>query len=211
MKVSDQYHQYFEKKRLWENVSWVGVPMWKLPNDAIILQEIIWETEPFVIIETGTGFGGSALFYASLLLLLDDMGKMVTIDIEKKVDFSNMRFSWMTSIVQLIGSSTSPEVIKRVYEECNNLKTMVILDSFHSYEHVLKELFIYSDLVSEDCYLVVEDTHVNGNPVEWDYGKGPYEAVQDFLKIDGRFEVDKSREKLEMTFNPGGFLRKVKS
>jgi len=210
MKISDEYHKYFEKKRLWETITWFGIPMWKLPNDALILQEIIWETGPDVIIETGTGMGGSALFYASILKLFDNRGIVVTIDKEKKVDFSSMWFPWSDAIVQIIGSSDELSVIREVEKHCKHFNTMVILDSFHSYEYVTKELQIYSRYVSEGCYLVVEDTHVSGHPVEWKYGKGPYEAVQEFLSHNDCFEIDLYRERLEMTFNPHGYLRRVK-
>ena len=35
---------------------------------------------------------------------------------------------------------------------------MVILDSAHSHDHVLSELEVYSQLVTKNQYLVVEDT-----------------------------------------------------
>jgi len=210
MKISDEYHNYFEKSRLWETITWMGVPMWKLPNDAMIIQEIIWETEPDVIIETGTGQGGSALFYASILKLFDNQGRVVTIDKEKKVDFSSMWFPWWDSIIQIIGSSIDFDVVSEVEKYCKNFSTMVILDSFHSYNHVVRELEIYSQYVSQGNYLIVEDTHVSGHPVEWEYDKGPYEAVQDFLFVNDSFEVDPYRERLGMTFNPSGYLRRLK-
>jgi cephalosporin hydroxylase len=85
---------------------------------------------------------------------------------------------------------------------------MVILDSDHSFGHVLSELRSYAPLVSTGCYLIVEDTNVNAHPVRPDFGPGPMEAVRMFLAEDGGFVVDDSREKLLMTFNPGGYLRR---
>ena len=85
---------------------------------------------------------------------------------------------------------------------------MVILDSKHTADHVRKELDAYAPLVSPGCYLIVQDGFVNGHPLEPDFGPGPYEAVQDFLAVDDRFEVDESRERMLFTFNPGGFLRR---
>ena len=207
-KVSDDYHIYFEKYRLWENITWLGVPMWKLPNDAMIIQEIIYETKPEAIIETGTGFGGSTLFYASILKLMGG-GKVLTIDVRD--DFKRrLKFNMVDWVLPFIGSSIDPDMVKGISELVEGRSTMVILDSFHSEEHVSKELEIYADLVSVGNYLIVEDTHVGGNPVEWEYGEGPMGAVKRFLEKDKRFEVDKSREKLVMTFNPSGFLRKIK-
>jgi len=207
-KISDPYHIYFEENRLWENITWLGVPMWKLPNDAMIIQEIIYETKPEAIIETGTGFGGSTLFYASILKLMGG-GKVLTIDVRD--DFKRrLKFNMVDWVLPFIGSSIDPDMVKGISELVEGRSTMVILDSFHSEEHVSKELEIYADLVSVGNYLIVEDTHVGGNPVEWEYGEGPMGAVKRFLEKDKRFEVDKSREKLVMTFNPSGFLRKIK-
>ena len=86
----------------------------------------------------------------------------------------------------------------------------MILDSDHSKKHVLVEISAYKDLVGRGCYLVVEDTNVNGHPVRPDFGPGPMEAVQAFLEEDqGReFTPDRSREKFLMTFNPSGYLLK---
>jgi cephalosporin hydroxylase len=85
---------------------------------------------------------------------------------------------------------------------------MVILDSDHQCEHVAKELAAYAPMVTPGCYLIVEDTNVNGHPVVPEYGPGPAEALQQFLVEDDRFELDSSREKLLFTFNPGGFLQR---
>ena len=86
---------------------------------------------------------------------------------------------------------------------------MVILDSWHTKEHVLKELKLYSRLVSVGSYLIVEDSHMNGHPIKWKWCEGPYEAIQEFLKTNHSFRIDKKCENLLITFNPSGFLRRV--
>jgi len=207
-RVSDKYHILFEKNRLWEGITWLGVPMWKLPNDAIIVQEIIYETKPEAVIETGTGHGGSALFYASVLRSFGN-GRVLTVDIKNETS-QYPNYNAVARIMSFIGSSTNPLIVKKIKDLSAGRVTMVILDSFHSKEHVLKELELYSDMVTVGNYLIVEDTHVNGNPVPWEYEEGPMEAVKEFLKKDDRFEIDKSREKLVMTFCPNGFLKKIK-
>ena len=181
--------------------------MWKLPNDIIIIQEIIFETKPEAIIETGTGYGGSALFYASILKLIG-RGKVLTVDVRD--DFKKYKdLNLVDYVLPFIGSSTDASIVRRIKELTDGRSTMVILDSFHSERHVFDELILYANLVSVGNYLIVEDTHMNGNPVPWEYDEGPMGAVKKFLKNDKRFEIDKSREKLIMTFNPNGFLKRI--
>ena len=86
---------------------------------------------------------------------------------------------------------------------------MVILDSDHTRDHVLRELELYAPLVTPGSYLVVEDTNINGHPVAPEFGPGPMEAVEAFLETTDEFEVDRAREKLMLTFNPSGYLRRV--
>ena len=86
-------------------------------------------------------------------------------------------------------------------------KAMVILDSDHSFEHVSVELEHYSAFVSDDSYLVVEDTNLSGHPVHPEEARGPLEAVTQFLDRHPEFAPDRSQEKCLLTFNPGGYLR----
>ena len=85
---------------------------------------------------------------------------------------------------------------------------MVLLDSDHRREHVRAELESYAPLVSPGSYVIVEDTNIGGHPVSTPITEGPYEAVMDFLAGHAEFEIDRSRERLMMTLNPSGFLRR---
>ena len=209
-KVIDDFHILWDKEKKWSEISWLGIDMWKFPFDAFIIQELIFKIKPDYIIETGTNFGGSTLFYASILELIGE-GTVITIDKEKKeIPFSpTTKYLFDTRIIKLIGDSISDEIIKQVYRFVSNKKNLVILDSWHSKEHELKELNLYSKLVPVGSYVIVEDTHVNGHPISWQYGEGPYEAVQEFLKFNNTFEVDKTCEKLLISYNPCGYLKKV--
>jgi cephalosporin hydroxylase len=204
----DSFHEFYEMNKLWEKTTWLGQQMWKLPFDAIVLQEIIYATKPDLVIETGTGMGGSALFYASILHLLDN-GMVLTIDEKRK--FHNFGDTTAANRINFIeGSSIADKTLEHVRRIASGRRCMVILDSWHTFEHVQKELEAYKEFVSLGCYMVVEDTHVNGHPVQWEWGAGPYEAVQHFIeKYPGVFVVDKQRERHMMTFNPSGYLRRM--
>ena len=203
-----QFHRFYFDYQIfrgtWAKTFWFGVPVYKCPQDLWIYQEIIWELRPDIIIECGTADGGSALFMASILDLINN-GDVITIDIEDRPDRPKHK-----RITYLVGSSTSDEVLEKVRwlirEEDS---VMVVLDSDHSKAHVLDELFRYGKLVTRGSYLIVEDTNINGHPVAPYFGPGPMEAVEEFLKKNQNFAVDKGKEKFLLTFNPKGYLRKV--
>jgi cephalosporin hydroxylase len=182
---------------------WLGIPILKSPLDCWVYQELIHELRPDLIIETGTDLGGSALFLASVCGLIDH-GRVVSIDIRRATRVTHPRITF------LVGDSTSTEIVDQVRQAAVGAeRVMVILDSDHHAAHVGRELRAYRDFVSPGSYLVVEDTNVNGHPVMPEHGPGPYEAVQEFLRDDPDFEVDKSREKFLLTYFPDGFLKRV--
>ena len=109
----------------------------------------------------------------------------------------------------MTGSSTADEIVSDLELRVRDSEqVLVILDSDHSRDHVLDELRIYSRWVSPGSYLIVEDTNVNGHPAMPEHGPGPMEALEAFLPETSEFEIDTTREKFFMTFNPRGFLRK---
>ena len=184
---------------------WLGVPLLKSPLDCWVYQELIHDLRPDLIIETGTDLGGSALFLASICDLIDH-GRVVSIDIRRAARVTHPRISFV------VGDSTSAEVLEQVRNEAAGAaNVMVILDSDHHAAHVARELRAYREFVSPGSYLVVEDTNVNGHPVMPEHGPGPFEAVEEFLREDPDFQVDKSREKFLMTYFPNGFLKRVAS
>jgi cephalosporin hydroxylase len=199
------FHRLFYDSgtRTWSNTRWLGVPLQKCPFDLWVYQELLHELRPAVIVECGTAYGGSALFLASLCDLLGE-GEIVTIDIEEYADRSVH-----DRITYLSGSSTDPAIVETVRDRVKGRSpVLVLLDSNHERDHVLAELRLYGPLVTPGSYLVVEDSNVNGNPVLPDFGPGPAEAIEAFLAESDDFEVDESREKYFLTFNPSGYLRK---
>ena len=207
-------------KKYTYNFTWLGRPIIQFPQDIIALQEIIWNVKPDLIIETGIAHGGSLIFSASMLELLGGNGHVLGIDIDirehnrKEIE----RHPLFKRITMIQGSSTDPEIAKKVYAFAKDKKKiLVVLDSFHTHDHVLKELELYSPLVCSESYLVVFDTIIEDLPEDyfpdrsWGKGNNPKTAVWKFLKKNDRFVIDKEIEnKLLITVAPDGYLKCVK-
>jgi len=213
-RVVEAYHRLYYTKRLWDTTRWLGAPCLKSPHDVWVYQEILFETRPTLVIETGTAWGGSALYLGGVLDAMHSRdghtGRIVTIDTQTRPSEAEH-----PRVTKIKASSLAPETIASVRGMIDPTdRVMLILDSLHHRDHVLAELLAYAPMVTEGCYAVVEDSNINGHPVYTDFppdqGPGPFEAVMDYLRTTDRFEVDRAREKLLMTLNPCGYLRCVK-
>jgi cephalosporin hydroxylase len=193
---------YDDPAQTWKATSWLGVPTWKIPSDLWIYQEIITHLRPDFILETGTAYGGSALYLATVCDAIGH-GHVITVDTQKfdgRPEHPRIEY--------VFGSSTDPAFLADIRRRTYGHSLMVILDSDHRKAHVLHELLAYGELVPPGYYLVVEDTNVNGHPTFPEHGPGPWEAVTEFLRFDSRYEIDPSCEKFLHTSNPRGFLRR---
>jgi cephalosporin hydroxylase len=181
---------------------WLGMSTLKNPLDLWIYQEILNETKPDVIVETGTAYSGSAAFLAGVCELMGS-GEVISIDINPV----STEYAQHPRITYLGGrSSTSEEVLEEVRKRTEGKQVMVILDSDHSQAHVAAELEAYSPLVSPGYYLIVEDTNIG--LVSRDLLPGPAQAVKAFLSRTREFETDFTRERYLITNHPGGYLRR---
>jgi len=201
----------FHDLPVWKNLTFLGVPIIKNPLDLWVVQQIIYEQRPDFIVETGTMRGGSALYWAYTLNAMGLTGsRVITVDIQNLCQDAAQHPLWKQYVEFILGSSTDSEVVSRIAARTRGKKTMVMLDSDHRMFHVLKELKMYSPMVSKGSYLIVEDTHMDGVPTYPDQGLGPYAAVRRFLAEGGNhfFEVDTTREAMILTYNPGGWLRR---
>ncbi|MCL5436154.1 MAG: cephalosporin hydroxylase family protein [Patescibacteria group bacterium] len=182
----------------------MGVPIWKLPLDMWVYQEMLFELKPDVIIETGTAYGGSALYLAHLCDLMKK-GRVVTVDIK---DYPGR--PQHPRIEYVMGSSIDEALIEKIKSGIKpGEKVLVILDSLHRKDHVLRELELYGELVSPGSYMILEDTYLNGHPVYPNFGPGPMEALLEYVPKHPEFEIDNSREKYFVTWNPKGYLKKL--
>ena len=214
---------------------WLSRPIIQYPQDILAMQEIIWEVKPDLIIETGIAHGGSLIFSASMLALLDmaeaiedgksinptvSTRKVLGIDIDiRKHNRQAIEAHPMYSRIKMIeGSSIDPGTVAQVLELAKEYKRILVcLDSMHTHEHVLAELEAYAPLVNQGSYCVVFDTIIEDMPAEmfpdrpWGPGDNPKTAVWEYLKSHSEFEIDKSiQDKLLITVAPDGFLKRTK-
>ena len=188
----------------WTEATWLGAQALKNPLDLWVYQEIVAETRPELIVETGTYRGGSAFFLASVCDLLGE-GEVVSIDVEQvRADYPDH------PRIRYLGgrSSTDPHVVAEIRARAEGKRVLVILDSDHSQAHVEAELAVYTSLVPVGGYLIVEDSNIG--QIRKDLMPGPLEAIETFLAGTDDFEIDRSREKFLITFNPSGYLRRVR-
>ena len=201
------------------NFTWMGRPVIQFPNDMLIIQELIWQVRPDLIIETGIAHGGSIIFSASMLELIGGNGKVIGIDVDirkhNRVEIEN--HSMMKRIVMIEGSSINEEIVNQVYEIAKDKKSiMVFLDSNHSHKHVLSEMDAYGKLVNVGSYMVVFDTCIELFPKgycsdrPWDVGDNPMTAIQEYLEGNDNFIRDELvNSKAVITAAPDGYLRKI--
>ena len=203
---------------LWvHQTRWMGEPCLQLPTDLLALAEIINRTKPDYIIECGVAWGGTTLFLASMLAL--NGGKLVIgVDIYLPEDLKRRINSHdVSEKIHLIEGSTLADStlieIDRVLR--NSKKVMVLLDSDHTHEHVIRELEIYNKYVGLDFYLICGDTAIEmqppapNRPRSWGKGNNPLTALTEFLKSnEGKsFDVDLNIDKkLLFSNNWGGHI-----
>lgn len=205
------------KNRLSYEIEWLGVPIIQTSEDVILLQEIIFNVQPDIIIESGIAHGGGMIFEASLLELLGK-GKVIGVDIEiRKHNRKVIETHPLSKRIEMIeGSSIAPETIEQIKKRIPKAaKVIVCLDSNHTKSHVLKELELYQQFVSRGSYIIAFDTlasELAKSGIERDeyIDNGPMEAIKEFLKKNKRFEIDTEFNKLYSSHNQNGFLKRIK-
>jgi cephalosporin hydroxylase len=197
----------------------MGRPAIQFPQDLVAMQEIIWRTQPEVIVETGIAHGGSLIFSASMLALLGGEREVVGVDIDiRPHNRAAIEAHPMASRIAMIeGSSVDEAIAARVRERVAGRSAMVVLDSNHTADHVARELALYAPLVRQGFFLIVMDTAVEyADPATivdrpWGPGNNPMTAVDAFLAREPRFVVDEEYDaKLLFTVAPRGYLRAVR-
>lgn len=234
--LAEQGRRFFNKLCEYKysyHFDWLGRPIIQFPQDVFVMQELIWNIKPDLIIETGIAHGGSLVFSASMLAMLDmceaiefrktidpnvSTRKVLAVDIDIRApNREAIEAHPMASRIQMIqGSSIDSAVIARVSQVASQYKrVLVCLDSNHTHDHVLAELEAYAPLTSVGSYCITFDTVVEDMPKSmfpdrpWGPGNNPKTAVWEYLKTHPEFEIDKEiPNKLQITVAPDGFLKR---
>lgn len=209
------------------NFDWLGRPIIQIPTDIVAIQELIWSVRPDLIIEAGIAHGGSLILSASMLALLDIKDgqyepknrKVLGLDIDiRSHNREAIESHPLSYLIQMIeGSSIQEDTINEVHEVASAYnKILVLLDSMHTRDHVLSELDAYAPLVSKGSYCVVYDTIIENLPKgywpdrPWDVGNSPKNAIDSWIQGRDDFVIDANvTQKLKISSNPGGFLKRV--
>lgn len=202
------------------NFTWMGIPVLQYPQDMMVMQELIYKICPDFLIELGIGYGGMLAFYDAVMpIQAQKIGVDIAILAEIR-EMGNTYFIEQSSINVLTLYQIEKILNDWITFYSASPRVMVCLDSLHTHEHVLKELEMYTPLVSVGSYAVVFDTaieyygHLDKNQDRpWGRGNNPATAVVEFLKTEmgKNFEVDREIEQRALiTSAPGGFLRRVK-
>jgi cephalosporin hydroxylase len=188
---------------------YLGMLSLQYPTDNWVMQEIISDIKPDFIIETGTFTGATTLFYADILEKAHPGGRVISIDHQNLVKKASRHRNWKR-VEFYQADSTAAGLVKMIAKRVKGKKVLVTLDSNHAKSHVLRELELYSPMVSPGSYIIVQDTHLGGHPNHHISvpGEGPWEAVEEFLKKTDDFIIDRSREKHLITQNPSGYLKR---
>jgi cephalosporin hydroxylase len=226
--LSKEWFEQSIKAEYSYNFEWLGRPLIQYPTDLVGMQEVFFKTKPDLVIETGIAHGGSLIFSASMMALMDicdGVSEMesarhvigVDIDIKPHNRRAIEEHPLFSRITLLEGSSVDQSLFSELSDIAKNYKRiMVILDSNHTHDHVLEELRMYSELVSVGNYCIVMDTVIETSPIAaladrpWTVGNNPMTAVKQFLAEGSNFAVDKEIEyKLSVTVAPNGWLRRT--
>jgi cephalosporin hydroxylase len=208
MSVAD-WMIYHQDNIVFHHARWLGVKVLKNPLDCWIYQEILWEVRPDIVVEIGSFAGGGSLYFCHLLDLLGH-GTVVSVE-EDRTHFEVKH----PRLVEITGNSGEQHVKDHVASLCTGNKTLIVHDADHSRDAVLRDLHFYADLVSPGSYFIVEDGVVDvfdpraAPRLGWEQ-PGPLVAIREFLKHDERFVMDMGRERYLITYNPCGFLKRVR-
>lgn len=191
------------QERLLTRSTYFGVTAWKSPTDFWVYQELVCEMQPDVIVEVGNNCGGSTLAFAHLCDLLGK-GRVIGVDIDQSKIPDLVRRHPRITLIEGDACDSFAKVRPLIRA---NERVLVLEDSSHTYENTLNVLRKYSALVKKGDYFIVEDS-ICHHGLDLGPTPGPYEAIEEFVRENSDFEIDRERESFLITWNPKGYLRR---
>lgn len=203
-----RYHLWYYNSLVWHDTKWMGVTTLKSPSDMWNYQEVLAALKPSLVVEFGTRYGGSALFFAAVMRQIGNRFRVLTVDIDAATVSDKTRQD--PDVEAMTASSVDPQVADRITALRREYPGTVfaILDSDHAENHVLGEMKLLRPVLKSGDYLIVEDSNVNGHPVYPSHGPGPHEAIEAYFReFPADYRRDVAREKkFGFTWAPDGFL-----
>lgn len=205
----DAYHRwYWEDAQLWNRTTFLGVPCLKSVLDMWNYQEILTRMNPALVVELGAYRGGATLFFSVLMEHIRPDGRILCVDVKTDRIVAEVKARYNVAVVEM---SSIDSHLKDTISDIRSTLTgpaFFILDSLHSRDHVLAELMLLRHVTVGGDYVVVEDTNLNGHPIQPQHGDGPYEAV---LAYEATYPSDYVHDseaacKFGFSFAPRGFL-----
>ena len=201
--------------REWNN-TWFGIRILQFPSDLLTYQNLIYETNPDFVIETGAYEGGLSVYLAGILENLGSQGKVITVDPrseswQRTLSYKKFKDTLLERILFIQGNSTSSEVFQLISKFVEGKKVLVILDSRHDRDFVLEELRLYSKLINLGSFLLVNDTHLGHAfaPPPLGIQPGPLAAVQDFLAENPHFLRMEGKQRFMISCLHSGILQRI--
>lgn len=190
----------------------MGTRLGQFPFDLQVITEILYDVKPDLIIETGTNAGGSALYLASMMSVINPKCKILTVDLQSITKW-NKRFGgelptdkqvWKDMVIYKEMASDNKvflETAKTMAAAAE--RVLVILDSFHEVKTVWDEIItLCVPFVTNSSYCIVEDT-VLGTPMD---------ALRIFFNVTKEsqdFCIDADREYFGLSQHRGGYLKRI--
>ena len=203
--------------------SWLGRPIIQLPDDMIRAQELIYRVKPDILVDIGVAHGGSLIYYASIMQAMNK-GRVIGVDIEirQKNRKAIEEHSMFDRISLIEGDSVADNTFDQVKKQISeNEVVMVFLDGKHTREHVLRELELYSTLITKGSYILamdgIQQDLVGAPRSQSDWGdNNPAAAARDFVKYNPNFEIceptpqfNEGQVKKFVTYWPNAYIRRM--